>query len=124
MELSFNKKILVGVFVIVGGLLMMGFGAEQSLALAVVNTGVIITIASYAASVRKDKVLQDERTKRLGAKAASYSWMVTYVLVALLVWWFEYTDLVMSLEAVMGILLFEMTMSMLGFRWWFNRKGE
>lgn len=123
MTISWNKKVLVGIFTLITGLLLISLNlVDAALGLAIVNAGSIITIASYAASRRKEAVAHDERTRALGAKAASYSWMITFVLIAILVWLFQYNVITLSVNALLGLILAEMSVTMLLSKWWLGKK--
>lgn len=125
MNLSFDKRVIAGIATILMGLLLLASDLVMTeISYSVINAGTIITIASYALSKSKDKTPHDERTRAIGAKAASYSWMLTLALIAILVWVVKLQWLSLSTEEVLGIILAEMTTTMLVYRWWFNKKLE
>ena len=67
---------------------------------------------------------RDERTKKLGAYAATYSWLVTLMLIAGL-FWIEYLAVVtLTVTQVLGVTLLVMVLSLNLFRWYFLRKGD
>lgn len=67
---------------------------------------------------------RDERTKKLGAYAATYSWLVTLVLIAVL-FWVDYLAVVkLTVTQVLGVTLLVMVLSLNFFRWYFLRKGD
>ncbi|MBN2101289.1 MAG: hypothetical protein JW716_00265 [Candidatus Aenigmarchaeota archaeon] len=67
---------------------------------------------------------KDERTVKLGAYGTAWSWMLTFVFVALL-YWADYTKLVtMPAGAALGLVFFFMTVTMIAFRWYYLRKGD
>lgn len=123
MTISWDKKVVTGVFVLISGLLAMSLGlVDTTIGIAIVNFGSIITIASYARANRQEEVAHDERTKALSDKAASYSWMFTFVLIAILVWLLEYNIIQLSVQALLGLLLAEMSVGMLLAKWWLGRQ--
>ena len=66
----------------------------------------------------------DERTKKLGAYAATYSWLLTLVLIALL-FWVDYFNLFkLTVTQALGTTLFVMVLSMNVFRWYFGKRGD
>ena len=67
--------------------------------------------------------IQDERTRYLGAMAASYSWVISYVLIAVLYLAIEVGIVAIESRAVLGILLFSMLATFRGCMWYFSRKG-
>ena len=67
---------------------------------------------------------RDERTKKLGAYAATYSWLVTLMLIAVL-FWVDYLAVVtLTVTQVLGVTLLVMVLSLNLFRWYFLRKGD
>ncbi len=124
MTISFNTKIILGVFTIVIGLFLMGFDlVKTSLGLSIVNAGAIITLFSYIYLKRGENLRHDERSRAIGAKAASYSWMFTFFLIAVLVWLLEYNIINLSVSALLGIILAEMALTLLISKWYLNKKS-
>jgi hypothetical protein len=66
----------------------------------------------------------DERTKKLGAYAATYSWLLTLVLIAVLFWVDYFTVVTLTVAQALGTTLFVMVLSMNVFRWYFSGKGD
>ncbi|MBN1455956.1 MAG: hypothetical protein JW945_06880 [Methanomicrobia archaeon] len=67
---------------------------------------------------------RDERTKKLGAYAATYSWLVTLVLIAVL-FWVDYLAVVkLTVTQVLSVTLLVMVLSLNLFRWYFSRRGD
>lgn len=66
----------------------------------------------------------DERTKKLGAYAATYSWLLTLVLIAVLFWVDYFSIFKLTVTQALGTTLFVMVLSMNVFRWYFGRKGD
>jgi hypothetical protein len=66
----------------------------------------------------------DERTRKLGAYAATYSWLLTLVLIAVLFWVDYFTVVTLTVAQALGATLFVMVLSMNVFRWYFSRKGD
>jgi len=67
---------------------------------------------------------KDERTIKLGAYGTSWSWMLTFVFVAVL-YWGDYIGIFdMPASTVLGLVFFFMTVTMIAFRWYYLRKGD
>jgi hypothetical protein len=66
----------------------------------------------------------DERTRKLGAYAATYSWLLTLVLIAVLFWVDYFTVVTLTVAQALGATLFVMVLSMNVFRWYFSGKGD
>lgn len=71
------------------------------------------------------KPLKDERTARIGTRAATYSWYSMLVLVSFMamVFGFGGGDKIAMPQAVGAMLIF-MVVSILGFNWYLGRKGD
>lgn len=67
--------------------------------------------------------IQDERTRYLGAMAASYSWVVTICSISVLVLLIEIGGMDMGPQVVLGVLLIEMLLSFKVYTWYFGKKG-
>lgn len=125
MEISWNKRVLLGILcTLIGISLLISDLVNSTIAYAVINTGTIVTIAAYKVSRQKNATAHDERSRAIGAKAASYSWMLTYFLVAILVWLVEFNWFNLTLQMVLGLLLAQMSVTLLVYKWWFNNHGE
>ena len=66
----------------------------------------------------------DERTKKLGAYAATYSWLVTLMFIALLFWVDNLAMVTLTVMQALGTTLLVMLLTMSVFRWYLNRKGD
>ena len=73
---------------------------------------------------RVDVSENDEWTKKLGTYAATYSWLLTLVFIALLFWIDYFTVVELTVTQALGTTLFVMVLSMNVFRWYFSRKGD
>lgn len=71
------------------------------------------------------KPLKDERTERIGTRAATYSWYSLLVLVSFfaMVFGFGCGDK-MTMSQAVGVLLIAMVVSILGFNWYLGRRGD
>jgi len=66
---------------------------------------------------------QDERTRQLGSRAVSYSWLITLVIVTI-IFWADYLDIIkVTLSQGLGIILFTMVLSAGILQWILKRKG-
>lgn len=66
---------------------------------------------------------QDERTRQLGSRALSYSWLITLVIVNM-IFWVDYLDIIkVTLSQGLGIILFTMVLSAGILQWILKRKG-
>ncbi len=105
---------------IIAGILLIFLGifyqisslAKGVIPLIFMNAGTImIVIAVLAHNKYGVGITQDERTRALGARALSYSWLLSFVVVNVL-YWVDYTKMVaLTVGLALGIMLFTMTLS-------------
>lgn len=111
---------LVGMAV---SLLFWGRGDPASITISV-NITAIIVVMSFFRRRYPEKYIRDERTKKLGAYAVSWSWQLSYMLVAVLILADYLGYFSMPAGALLGVIFFFMTATMLIFRWYFLRKED
>lgn len=110
---EYTMTIIAGIILVFLGIFFqISDLAKGVIPLVFMNTGtIIIVIAVLAHNKYGAGITQDERTRALGARALSYSWLLTFVLVNVL-FWIDYTKvLTLSASHILGILLFIMTLS-------------
>ena len=105
---------------IITGLLLLAFGiidtitnlTSKVISLIFINAGIIIIVVGLIRINQLGNGLtHDERTRKLGARAVSFSWTITFVAVNLFYWinYFKVVDL--NLSQVLGLLFFIMILS-------------
>lgn len=125
MNISTSKKMVMGVSLIIGGLILLSLKIlDSTLSLAIVNTGTIIVIAAYALEKRRPHVQHDELSRQISAKATSYSWMITLILISVLVLVHHYQLIMLTVQGSLAAIFIVMNASFLGYRWWFNKTGK
>ena len=103
---------------------MIYAGVTDSMFTIATTMVVVILVFAFMKLKYPERYMHDERTRRIGAYAASWSWTLTFVAVALL-YWFDCLGITgMPASAVLGILLFFMVATMLLSRWHISRKSE
>lgn len=117
---------------IIAGLLLISFGiscqlagfANEIISLIFANAGVIMVVVGVMRFNRHGGGLtKDERTRELGARALSYSWLITFVMLNV-IFWIDYFKIIeLTLSHGLGILLFIMVLSAGILQWIFKRKG-
>ena len=92
---------------------------------AVISMIIAAIIVGFVRLKRTAEVPEsDERTKKLGTYAATYSWLLTLVLIAVLFWVDYFSVVNMTVAQALGTTLFVMVLSMNMFRWYVGRKGD
>jgi hypothetical protein len=72
------------------------------------------------------KPMLDERTRKIGTTAMTYSWYATFAVLCLLVIFYYESIFLLRLDAgqIFGALLLTMVVSMLAFMTYLNKKGD
>ncbi len=106
---SASDVVLVAPDVTVGGTLGTAF----------VVAGVIVLLRA-----KRGRPLIDERVRSLSNKAYSWSWYLSFLLVAVLIWVDLFNPGLLTVQAVLGLLLFFLSLSAIGLKWWFEKHPE
>ncbi|MBD3249667.1 hypothetical protein GF336_06505 [Candidatus Woesearchaeota archaeon] len=113
MKKDYTVTIIAGILLIFLGIFFQVSDlARGMIPLIFMNAGTILIVIAVISHNRYGAgITQDERTRALGARALSNSWLLTFVLVNVL-FWIDYTKvLTLSASHILGILLFTMTLS-------------
>ena len=106
---SMSELVLVAPGVTVGGTL---------------GTAFVVAGAITLLRAKRGKTLIDERVRALSNKAYSWSWYLSFLLVAVLIWVDLFNPGLLSVQAVLGLLLFFLSLSAIGLKWWFEKHPE
>jgi hypothetical protein len=85
---------------------------------------VSIFTANFFAYIGLEKPAKDERARRIGTLAATYSWFITMVAMCFVYIWAVAFSFPMSMARFLGILLIVMIVSMACLNFHFGRKGD
>jgi hypothetical protein len=115
---------------IIAGILLIGSGilyqlndsADQMVSMIAISGGTVFIVVSVLRYNRYGAgIVQDERTRKIGAKALSYSWLLTFILINGL-FWIDYLNIFdIGLRASLGLILFAMTISGAGLQYLMKR---
>ena len=118
---------------IIAGLLLIFLGliyqltdfANEIISLIFINAGTIITVIGVIHFNKfGERLTQDERTRMLGARALSGSWLITFVTLNI-IFWIDYLEIIgLAISQVLGIMLFVMVLSAGILQWILKRKGK
>jgi hypothetical protein len=106
------------------GLQIMGGDNLMVVGTSVSTIGIILTLRGYIMERSPDRMKKDERSKKISAWAASYSW-ITMIFVLLAIFWInKFQIFQFSVDAVVGIVYIAMVVSLIVFKYYFNNKGD
>lgn len=97
--------------------------ADGNATLAVLFCVVIFT-SNFFAYIGLENPAKDERARRIGTLAATYSWFITLVAMCFVYIWDVAFEAHLSVARFLGILLLVMIVSMAGLNFYFGRRGD
>lgn len=124
-EKEFRLKLIAGaILVLLGLFLETVMNLSQILTIIFVTTGAIIILFSALRQTAYGEPSNDERTRRLGSAAISFSWLLTFILVNVLFWIDHFKWVKMTVGQTIGIILFFMVLSGSILQWLYRKKGD
>jgi hypothetical protein len=125
MKFGLKYNIGIGALFILFSVVLQLQGYELPITTAVMVAGIVFLVRGMRImKYGKTTVEGDERTRKIGAFASAYSWFLSLMAMAVL-FWVDYLGLLsLSVQQVLGILLFFMIFTLLGFRWYLSRRGD
>lgn len=121
----YRNRIIIGTLILLSGVILEVFtNIDMIITISLINAGVIVIIFSFYYFIKyKGRPTQDEWTRKIGRTGLAYSWIVTFVVITILIW-INYFGLQMSVNMVLGIIFFTMTISANLFQFYFKRQGD
>ena len=130
---SLSRTVITAMFSIGVVLLLVGLAellvapsdAHDTRALSFVTFGFVLVFLAGARLFRSENdLLQDERTRKIGARGLSWSWFLTFMVLFVL-FWLDYLGVFSpGGGAVIVILILLMGISAKIFQWYLFRKGD
>lgn len=123
---KYSWRLMVGPVLLLGGILLGIFwqGIDPIIVSVVTAMGAAFIVSGIRMMKYGDAYKGDERIRKIGAYAAAYSWWLTYVAIAIL-YLVEYLNIAtLSVEGVLGILLFTTALCQIVIRWVLMRRGD
>ncbi len=126
-----EKRKKLGVNLISGALLLL-LGLFYDLAMEVhvvitvifVFAGIAIIVASVLKYTVYGEASHDERTRKLGSRALSYSWFLTF-LVLVGIFWLDYFEVIeLTVQQTITVMILVMTLSAGILQWTYRKKGD
>ncbi len=88
------------------------------------TVGILLVFKGYLVQKNSDKLKKDERSRKIGAWAASHSWIVTVLALVLIFWVNKLNIIPLGTDAVIGLTYIVMVVSLLGYKYYFDKKGD
>jgi hypothetical protein len=123
---NYNWRLVLGPVILLGGILLGLFwqGIPSVLVSIMTAMGAVFIVVGIRMMKYGDSYKGDERTKKIWAYSAAYSWWLTYIAIAAL-YLVDYLNIVeLSVGMVLGILLFTISLSQIVLSWILSRKGD
>ncbi len=119
------KSIIAAILIFISFMMMMFTQVDTRITSTMLNVGMVILAAIFIRKMRsKGQVEKDERTKKIGAWALSYSWLAIIFMISILFWIHEFNWAVLTVKQTLGILLFTAVITMLLFQAYFKHRGD
>jgi hypothetical protein len=106
------------------GFIMMATKTMSDLLSVMLLLGIMAMMTNFFTYVGMDKEDQDERLRKIGTFATTYSWYITLVFVSFLVITMYWAENIHNAIELMGVIIFVMTSSMLIANTVLSRKGD
>lgn len=107
----------------IGAVLIIYEPVDGNAALTVLFIVSIFT-ANFFAYIGLEKPTKDERARRIGTLAATYSWFITLVAMCFVYIWDVAFNMHLTVPRYLGILLWVMVVTMASLNFYFGRKGD
>ncbi len=117
--------IWIGLFLAFAGIGIQVIFENQPIVGSFLSTiGVVLAIRGYLNEARSDRFKKDERTRKISAWAASYSWMITIVGL-MIFFWVNYLGIIsLTVNSVIWGTYILLVGSLLFFKWFFDQRGD
>lgn len=104
---------------------MLYFRGADSASISVASSIVaVMVMITFIRLKNPEAYKKDERINKLAAYAGSWSWLVTFIVVTGL-FWADYLELLsITTSDVISTVFFVMIVTVIGFRFYFMRKGD
>ncbi len=120
-----NMSIWLGsAALMLSGLMMMVAKTMNDLVSVMLLLGIMALVSNFFTYVGMDKKAQDERLRKIGTYATTYSWYITLTFVSFLVLSMYWGQNIRNPIELMGVIIFVMTSTMLVANTILSRKGD
>jgi hypothetical protein len=123
---KYNWRLVLGPVILLGGIILGIFwsGFPPYLVSFLTALGAVFIVIGIRMMKYGDSAKGDERTRKIWAYSAAYSWWLTYVAIAAL-YLVDYLKIVeLTVGSILGILLVTISLSQIIISWILSRKGD
>jgi hypothetical protein len=125
MRFGYRYRLGSGTICLLIGICLQLQGMHIAISTAVMAAGMVFIVRGFRTMKHGEGAYRgDERTRKIGALALSYSWFFTLMAIAVLFWLDYLGIMVMSVQHVLAVLLMLMVFTMIGFRWYLSARGD
>lgn len=121
----YNVSIWLGsAALMLSGLIMMATKTMSDLLTVILLLGIMALMTNFFNYIGMDEKTKDERLRKIGTFAATYSWYITLIFVSFLVITMYWAQNIHNPIELMGVIIFVMTSTMLVANTILSRKGD
>jgi len=123
---KYGWRLVLGPVLLFGGILLGLFweGIPSVLVSILTAMGAVFIVVGIRMMKYGDSYRGDERTRKIWAYSAAYSWWLTYIAIAIL-YLVDYLKVVeLNVGMVLGILLFTIAITQIIIAWILSRRGD
>ncbi len=126
MKNQFLIRVGIGVAVLLMGIVLQILDVVSTVAgISLVNAGLIIIVFSLIYHFRnKNRVYQDERTRKLGYRSLGYSWTGTFILIGVLSWMTSFDLITVTGQQAFSLVMAFMAITYFLYYAYVTRKGD
>lgn len=116
----------LGLLMIFVGLGIQLFVNETSIIIGSIfsTMGFILALRGHLMKKRPDSLKKDERSRKIGAFSASWSWIITIFVLMIMFWVNRLNIFLLGANEVIALTYITMVLSLLIFKHHFNKKGD
>ncbi len=115
---------LASAALVISGIALVIWKTFTDVIVIVVFMGILVLVSSLFYYLGMEKPVKDERTRKIGTLAATYSWLVTLAFMCFLMVTGYWSGRVFAPAELFGLILFVMVVSMLAINAYLSRRGD
>jgi len=115
---------LASAALVISGIALIIGKAFNDIIVIVVFIGILVLVSTLFYYLGMEKPVKDERTRKIGTLAATYSWLITLAFMCFLMVTGYWSHRVFAPEELFGLIMFVMVVSMLAINFYLGRRGD